>query len=122
MLHISTALLLLVFQEGSKRSDFDRLLVSESDGKRLVDLKSGTVDLVAFSRMENIFAELSGKAYRMYTPKKFELGRSLVYLDCPGSLMHYDLETDAPDGDIDDTTLALLNAVGWNLRFQEMQL
>ena len=64
----------------------------------------------------DIYTLKRAQDYKLYTPPIFEANKSLVYLDNSSSLMHYDIPTDTMDLTIDDTTIDILNSIGWKIR------
>lgn len=109
----------IVFQE-SYKSVFDGLIVS-SEGKHLCDMNT-PAQLSAFvqpPQSTTIFAQAGDQAkYKLYSPRRFEWGRSLVYLDSKSSLMHHELSPGEKKFQIDNTTIDLLNAIGWDIQRQ----
>lgn len=107
----------IVFQE-SYKSVFDNLIVS-SRGERLCDMAT-PVQLSAFvqpPQSVEVFAVAGDRSkYKLYSPGKFEWGRSLVYLDSRNSLMHHELYPGEKKFQIDDATIDLLNAIGWDVQ------
>lgn len=52
--------------------------------------------------------------YPLYSPSPFHHGKSLVYLNLPTSLMHYDIGNSDKYISIDNATLDILNQLGWS--------
>lgn len=65
-----------------------------------------------------IFVAKQHPQYKLYAPPVYESGKSLVYLDNPGSLMHHDLNVGDKSFTVDAVTRELLDSVGWGLGVQ----
>lgn len=109
----------VVFPTAPYISRFDSLIRSNT-GIWMKDLKSGSRELSDFMSLGSqsgcvIYAYKDETPYKLYSPRSYELGKSLVYLDNPNSLMHYDFGIGDKRFQIDNTTIELLNAVGWNI-------
>lgn len=100
---------------------FDNLIFSSS-GTRLSDIPNiGTRfnhELVSYVQPTNgeiYYAGITDDEYRLYCPTQYEFGKSLIWLDNPGSLMHYDIEPGDKEFSVDELTLELLRQIGWNI-------
>ncbi|MCM1518437.1 MAG: T9SS type A sorting domain-containing protein [Pseudoflavonifractor sp.] len=69
-----------------------------------------------------IYALKEDETHRMFAPEVFEPFKSLVYLDNPTSLMHYDVAVGDKYMQIDGTTIELLNAIGWQIPVKEIEI
>ena len=105
------------YKEG--HSAFDNFIFS-SEGKFLKDISNvgnhENQELSAFAQPAtdvSLYALKQDAAHKLYAPANFEVYKSLVYLDNEKSLMHYDLKTGTKQFRIDDTTVELLDAIGW---------
>lgn len=103
--------------QSTNKSRFDYLIHSSS-GKKLCDIKNPS-ELTSFvqpPKGTTIFAkDNKGVNHKLYAPQTFEWGRSLVYLDDPQSIMHYNLSVGDKRFQIDNATIDLLNSIGWNM-------
>lgn len=109
----------VVFPTAPYTSRFDNLIRSNT-GIWMKDLESGSQELLDFMSLGSqancaVYAYKNEIPYKLYSPKSYELGKSLVYLDNSNSLMHYDFGVGDKRFQIDNTTIELLNAVGWNI-------
>ncbi len=95
-------------------SVFDRFIIAK-DGKRLTDYHTSGQDPIYFAQKSEVYFEKTDSVYRLYSPNYYELGRSLVYLNNPNSLMHYDFGNADQFFHIDETTLDILRKIGWNI-------
>lgn len=102
----------IVFQEPLPTA-FDDLIFSGET--RLSDLESGSQAIAEFVVKPNVYAFEETPEYKLYTPDTYTLGKSLVYLDNPNSIMHYQFGQDDKNFNIDEATITLLNQIGWNL-------
>lgn len=105
------------FQWDGHLSKFDQLII-DSSGKRLSDCMGDDNALKAFvspSSGKSIFVGKKTTEYKMYSPSDFRQRESLVYLDNPMSLMHYGLGTGDRNFKIDNTTVSLMNQIGWDI-------
>ena len=82
----------------------------------LTDFEEDSKALKDFVLSDNLFVKGQKDEYHLYSSNPFVQSKSLVYLDEPSSLMHYDIG----DGDkfftIDDITIDILNGIGWNIQ------
>ncbi len=106
---------------GKYYSLFDRL-IKDSDQKALSSVRlignRYNAALSDFAQPKNgrrIYALKTDSEHLLYAPEAFDDGKSLVYLDNPNSLMHYQLEKGHSKLQIDDTTIELLKEIGWEL-------
>ena len=82
----------------------------------LVDFNEGSQELYNFVLFSKLQVRGQENIYNLYSSNPFVQSKSLVYLDEPSSLMHYNIG----DGDkfftIDDITIDILNGLGWNIQ------
>ena len=95
-------------------SSFDKRI---SNGINFItDFQEGSQELEDFITSENIYVKGQNDEYHLYSSNPFIQSKSLVYLDEPTSLMHYNIG----DGDkfftIDNITIDILNGLGWNIQ------
>ena len=112
---------IIAFSENEGCSIFDEFIFS-SQGKYLKDISNignrENPELTAFVQPEQgtyLYALKQDDRHKLYAPEKFEIYKSLIYLDNSESLMHYDLKTGTKPFTVDATTVELLNAIGWGL-------
>lgn len=106
------------FQFGGKMSVFDTKIF-DSNGKRLERI-SNLDELANFVQPtggRKIYVAKADNSHILYSPAVFEPNRSLVYLNNPNSLMHYDLGRGDMFQKIDDTTIDVLKSIGWETDF-----
>lgn len=97
---------------------FDKLIFSQS-GNRLSDIdNSNSQELSIFTQSNSGFLYVYKQSddYKLYAPSTFDTNKSLKYLINDKSLMHYDIPADTVDLVVDDVTIDLLNAIGWNIK------
>lgn len=92
---------------------FDNLLYSTSTA--LSDLREGSPEMANFVTSNNVYFRSESKDYKIYAPKTFIPYLSLCYFDDNNSIMSYSLGQGNVDLSIDDKTLDILRAIGWNL-------
>lgn len=63
----------------------------------------------------DIYVGNNDQNHLLYAPAHYRLGESLVYLDNPNSLMHYEFGKGDQRFRVDDLTVDLLNQIGWNI-------
>ncbi|MCM1067766.1 MAG: hypothetical protein NC418_09375 [Muribaculaceae bacterium] len=102
----------LCFQEVDTPSVFDEIIFSES--AKLTDYIDDSDGLHSFVVSEPIYAANKENDNKMYSPQVYDMGKTLVYLDNPNSLMHHDLGYGDGFFEIDGVTLDLLNKIGWD--------
>lgn len=97
---------------------FDRI-IETSDGTKMVDGAEECDNLRAFIENNAFIATAKdNEKFNMYNPKPYENGKSLVYLDYPASLMHYDVGNGDKFFEVDNATKLLLNAIGWDFEIE----
>lgn len=113
---------ILMFGQSSGYSVFDKIIVS-SEGKWLKDIPNNRVnnnpDLNQYVQPisgSNLYAGKILEPYRLYAPPIFEPFRSLIYLDNPSSLMHYQIPIGDQKLQIDDISRELLREIGWTIK------
>ena len=78
--------------------------------------KNENIQLKNYYESSNGFwLKLDTKQYDLYAPKPFVKGKSLIFLDDPTCLMHYEMPTGSNYLNIDSKTLKILKAIGWNI-------
>lgn len=114
------------FCQGSS-SLFDSLLVS-SNGACLKSYSNigarQNVDLLKFVTGQFGDVHISGfnandSIYKMYTPPVYENNKSLIFLNNPNSLMHYNLNNSLRILQVDSVTANVLNKLGWDIKSQQ---
>ncbi|WP_288317608.1 hypothetical protein [Xylanibacter caecicola] len=104
-----------------KPSPFDKLIFSQT-GNKLSDIdNSKSQDLANFVQPASgyLYIHKQSDDYKLYAPSIFDSNKSLKYLINNKSLMHYDIPADTVDLVIDDVTVDLLNAIGWNIEKEQ---
>jgi len=64
---------------------------------------------------DNIWLKWGGEQYKLYSHSPFEPNRSLIYLNEPSSLMHYEMPMGRCYLDIDDKTANIIKQIGWDI-------
>ena len=111
---------IIKFNNTTGHSIFDNLVFS-SNNVRLGDIPNmaskKNQQLIDFATQQNgeVYVLKDYMAYKMYTPKTFKNGQSLVYLDNHNSLMNYELNTYSKIFQIDTVTTNVLKALGWKI-------
>lgn len=102
-------------------SSFDYLVFS-STGKKLVEIpnsgkhnSSELINYITSKDCDAVYVLKESPDYRLYTPRSFAPYESMIYLDNPNSLMHYDLLEGTKFLTVDDVTIEILNEIGWNI-------
>lgn len=100
-------------------SPFDKL-VFDSAGKRLSSIVTSgsreSAELNAFvcpPAGTDVYVLEPDDAHRLYAPTPFRYGQSLALLDNPASLMHCNPATGSNRLAVDDVTIEVLKAIGW---------
>lgn len=97
------------------KSVFDNLIFSE-DGTRMSELNNNmTQEMNSFTQQEcnYLYVLKKAPAYKIYAPKIFDENLSLKYSTDENSSMYYG-EQNVSSLTIDDTTIEILNSLGWN--------
>lgn len=94
-------------------SIFDKLLRNTSD--RLSNIEAGSVKMKTFVTSNDVVAETPTMTYKVYAPSAYKPDFSLLYLDEVNSLMSYSLSQGNISLDIDNATIDILKAMGWDL-------
>lgn len=116
---------IITFAINSGYSIFDNLIFSSS-GQQLNGIPNiGTREntaLTDFVQPTNgvcIYALKADESHKLYAPETFHPYKSLVYLDNGNSLMHYNLNIGDKRLQIDNITIELLKAIGWDIRSEK---
>lgn len=102
--------------------------ISDSDGNKLSDVpntgkrNNNALNSYVQPTERYVYALKDDEAHRMYAPETYDPFKSLVYLDNYYSLMHYDPGVGEKNLRIDDTTIELLNAIGWDMPEKEVEI
>lgn len=94
---------------------FDNIVFSV-DGEKLGNVKNDELEDFIKSNSGKLYAYKQSEAYKLYTPEQFDENLSLKYLTNQESLMFYDLPKDTVDLIVDDVTMDILNAIGWEIK------
>ncbi|MDE6346054.1 MAG: hypothetical protein K2L55_05235 [Muribaculaceae bacterium] len=94
-------------------SYFDRLLYNNNS--YLSDLTEGSCELADFVKSNNVFLDTPSKSYKIYAPEEYKPDMSLYYLDEENSLMSYSMGIGNYTLSIDEKTIDILRAIGWDL-------
>lgn len=107
-------------------SVFDKLILSSAN-KKLSDITNlGNRKNTALENYVQcvdgsvVYVSDSITSRRMYAPTEFEPYKSLIYLNNPNSLMHYDLKGGDKCMQIDTTTINILKEIGWSLDYYRL--
>lgn len=101
-------------------SYFDRLLYNGNEA--LSDLMEGSAAMADFVTSNDVEARTPSGKYGIYAPEEYDPYMSLSYFKDPNSLMSYHLGKGNIDLTIDDSTLDVLEAVGWNLLSSSLKI
>lgn len=96
---------------------FDELIFSEND-KFLADKENNYPENLSGFVQQNsgyLYASKKLDDFKLYAPAKFDEFKSLRYLLDNKSLMYYNIPADTVEMLVDDTTIELLNSIGWNI-------
>lgn len=97
---------------------FDYIIFSPTLG-RLSDIdnigKRYNAELEKFATSYSIYACKENREYLMYSSYQFRPYKSLVFMNCPGSIMHYDATTRHRQFQVDNATLDILRQIGWKV-------
>lgn len=106
----------ICFNQLNIPSDFDNLVINGND---LV-----LSDITDPTQLKNycegklgspVYVLSKDSQHKLYVPDEFVDCVSMRYLDNPNSLMHYDVSVDDKRLAIDNVTVEVLNALGWNI-------
>ena len=102
-------------------------LIFSSSGKKLVDIPnigvSSSPELNKFvTDNSGIYVLKMDADHLLYTPPCYCPYKSMIYLDNPGSLMYYDLLHGSKILSVDDVTIEIINAIGWNVPKNTIEL
>ena len=106
----------IAFEFKNGKSVFDNLIFSE-DGQRMENLHNGDfVGIKKFVQQDNgfLFASQKDESSKLYAPLQFDEYKSLKFLLDKNSLMYYG-DSGMREPIVDEATLKLLNAIGWNI-------
>ena len=92
---------------------FDKLLYSNN--VRLSDIPQGSLQMADFITSGNVYLNTESHDYKIYAPEQYVYSSSLCYLDGGSSLMSYSLGQGNVALGIDDATIDILRAIGWDL-------
>ncbi len=112
---------------GESYSPFE-YLVSDSQGNHLCNIPKGSKKrdntvLRAFCQpTDSIMINGSNAIYKLYSPTPFVKNKSMIFLDKPYSLMHYDYLNGGKCLAIDDTTIDIMKAIGWDIESTSMSI
>lgn len=78
--------------------------------------KNENLQLKEYYESSNDFClKLNSKQYELYAPMPFVKDKSMVFLDDPTCLMHYEMPTGSNYLNIDSKTIKILKAIGWKI-------
>ena len=92
---------------------FDKLLYN--NGARLSDIPQKSREMADFVTSDNVYLKTGSHNYKIYAPERYINSVSLCYLDGGSSLMSYSLGQGNVALGIDDATVDILRAIGWDL-------
>ena len=93
-----------------------------NDSQYMIDIPLDSECFSNFVSSDNLFVEGSNQDYKLYSDNLFVSGKSLVYLNEPGSLMHYNIGEGNKSFAIDSKTLDVLQSLGWNMVGEESEI
>lgn len=86
-----------------------------SYGDKLSDLEQGSKQMADFIKSDNVFINTASDKYRIYAPKTYSPHKSLCYLHNNNSIMSHSLSQGNVALSIDNSTVDILKAIGWDL-------
>ena len=92
---------------------FDKLMHNQ-DGW-LHTMKGNSVEMRNFITSGNVVVETPSDTYKVYAPSVYDPDKSLYYLEDKKSIMANVLDGKNIPNEIDDYTVDILNAIGWNI-------
>ena len=104
----------LCFQENGCPSVFDNLIFSKKG--RLSEFSDYSTELADFMTTSPTYVSKEDTSHMLYSPQEYALGESLIYLNNDQSLMHYGLGYGDVFFNIDNTTIEILNEIGWDIQ------
>ncbi|MCM1489369.1 MAG: hypothetical protein NC095_00875 [Muribaculum sp.] len=99
---------------------FDKGLFSHDS--RLSDLQEGSMSMTSFVTSDDVYFKTSSSSYDIYAPKIYQEEHSLCYLKQDGSLMSQNLGIGNSWLSIDNSTLDILNTIGWNMPMNGLEI
>ncbi|WP_303330946.1 hypothetical protein [Bacteroides acidifaciens] len=93
-------------------SYFDNMLYN--NGRCLSTLTQGSSEMAQFVKSNNVYLKTSSNQYKIYAPSQYKPYMSLAYLDDNNSLMSYSLTQGDVALNIDEKTVDILRAIGWD--------
>ena len=100
--------------------DFDGLL--HYKGKSLNDIAGLSQEMTDAVTSDNVYAHTETQQYKIYAPKQFEPDLSLRYFDDENSLMSAYLGKGNVSLNVDNKTIDILNAIGWDLPISDIRI
>jgi hypothetical protein len=68
-----------------------------------------------YDNSDSFWLKTKTMRYQLYAPHIFEIDKSMVFLDDPTCLMHYEMPTGSNYLNIDSKTIKILKAIGWKI-------
>ncbi len=100
--------------------DFDGLL--HYNGKSLNDIAGLSQEMTDAVTSDNVYAHTETQQYKIYAPKQFKPDLSLRYFDDENSLMSAYLGKGNVSLNVDNKTIDILNAIGWDLPISDIRI
>ena len=100
--------------------DFDGLL--HYNGKSLNDIAGLSQEMTDAVTSNNVYAHTETHQYKIYAPEQFEPDLSLRYFDDENSLMSVYLGKGNVSLNVDNKTIDILNAIGWDLPVSDIRI
>lgn len=69
-----------------------------------------------------LWVKWDDKQYKLYAPSTFVRDKSMIYLDAPTSLMHYEMPFGSSYLDVDSTTISIIRALGWKDSYPSIRI
>lgn len=110
----------------NKISVFDKLIFSNS-GERLENISSTSSTAISdFVQQDSgyLYVLKANEKYKLYAPEVYDEYKSLMYMLDTESLMYYNETDDSTNKDliVDDVTIDILNAMGWNIPNKDFRI
>lgn len=99
---------------------FDKGLFTQDS--RLSALKEGSMSMASFVTSDDVYFKTSASTYDVYAPAIYQEEHSLYYLKQDGSLMSQNLGIGNTWLSIDNSTIDILNTIGWNLPLSGLEI
>ncbi|MBO5029188.1 MAG: hypothetical protein J6C59_06215 [Muribaculaceae bacterium] len=92
---------------------FDKLLRNQNVWLHSMD--GNSAEMRNFITSDNVVIDTPSSTYKVYAPSVYDPGKSLYYIEGRKSIMSNSLGQGHIPQEIDDYTVDILNAIGWNI-------